>query len=206
MKLYGMPNMGNPRRVSIYLAEKGVEVPWEFIPLNSPGFLKMNPFGRMPVLELDDGTYLAETVAICRYFEALHPDPPLFGVGARQQAEVEAWQRRMELEVFVPTSGYIRNCCPELKSVQPVQIPEFGELCRERALFGLHVADAQLARHEYLAGHRFTVADITLAVQLLAMPGTTGIKVPNDCSNVARWLERIYRRPSVRGTQPRRRV
>src|SRR5579862_796007 len=81
MKLYGVWNMGNPRRVSVFLAEKGIEVPWEFIDLKSPAFLKINPFGRMPVLELDDGSYLPETVAICRYFEALHPDPPLFGIG-----------------------------------------------------------------------------------------------------------------------------
>jgi glutathione S-transferase len=162
----------------------------------------MNPFGRMPVLALDDGTYLPETVAICRYFEALHPEPPLFGVGAREQAEVEAWQRRMELEVFIPTSAYVRNCCPELKHVQPVQIPEYGEQCRERVLLGLHVADTQLARHEYLTGQRFTIADITLAVQLLAMPGTTGVKVPRDCRNLGRWLEEVYQRPSIKGTQP----
>jgi glutathione S-transferase len=207
MKLLGPWNMGNPRRVSIFLAEKGLEIPWQPVDMaagehKSPEFLKKNPSGRVPVLELDDGSCLSETIAICRYLESQHPAPPLFGIGPRDQAIVEMWQRRVEIEIFILTSMYVRHAEPALKRVEPVQIPQWGLLCRDRVEAGLRIVDRQLADNEYLTGSRFTVADITLALQLLGMPGTTGVKVPSDCPNLARWLELVYRRPSVRNTQP----
>jgi glutathione S-transferase len=207
MKLLGPWNMGNPRRVSIFLAEKDLEIPWQPVDMaagehKSPEFLKKNPSGRVPVLELDDGSCLSETIAICRYLESQHPDPPLFGVGPRDQAIVEMWQRRVEIEILILTSMYVRHAEPALKRVEPVQIPQWGLLCRDRVEAGLRIVDRQLADNEYLTGSRFTVADITLALQLLGMPDTTGVKVPSDCLHLARWLELVYRRPSVRNSQP----
>jgi len=207
MKLFGPWNMGNPRRVSIFLAEKGVQIPWQAVDMaerehKRPAFLKMNPSGRVPVLELDDGTFLSETIAICRYLESQYPDPPMFGVGPRDQANVEMWQRRVELEILLPTSHYIRHTTPALQRMEPVQVPEWGYLCLERVLDGLRLVDRQLADNEYVTGSRFTVADVTLVLQLLGMPGELGVKVPDDCSHLTRWLELVYERPSVRGTQP----
>jgi len=110
MKLYGeaMP-APNPRRVRIFLAEKGVEVPEIRIGMRegghrSPEHLARNSLGQVPVLELDDGTTISETIAICRYFEVLHPDPPLFGVSALEQAHIEMWTRRMEFRLMVPVA------------------------------------------------------------------------------------------------------
>jgi len=207
MKLLGPQNFGNPRRVSIFLAEKGVEIQWFPVDIanaehKGPEFLRKNPSGKVPVLELDDGTYLSETIAICRYLESLYPDPPMFGVGIRDQVHVEMWQRKVEIEIFINTSHYIRHTSPQLARMEPVQVPEWGNLCRTRVESGLHMVDRQLADNEYLTGSRFTVADITLVLQLLGMPDKLGVKVPEDCPNLARWLELVYRKPSVRGTQP----
>jgi glutathione S-transferase len=208
MKIYGQPNMGNPRRVAIFLAEKGIEIPFEVEELKQHGglksewFLARNPFGRIPVLEFDDGRCLSETMAICRYFESLHPEPPLFGAAPLEQAIIEEWQRRVELEIFIPTSYYIRHTAPEMKYVQPQQIPAWGEVCRERVELGLRIVDRQLASNEYIAGARFSVADITAVNQLLGMPGMLGVKVPDDCVHLCRWLRAVARRPSVASTQP----
>jgi glutathione S-transferase len=207
MRLLGPQNHGNPRRVSIFLAEKGIEIPWFPVDMangehKSAEFLRKNPSGKVPVLELDDGTYLSETIAICRYLESIYPDPPMFGVGIRDQVEVEMWQRKVEIEIFINTSHYIRHTSPQLARMEPVQVPDWGNLCRARVETGLHMVDRQLADHEYLTGSRFTVADITLVLQLLGMPASLGVKVPDDCPNLVRWLEQVYRRPSVRETQP----
>ncbi len=207
MKIYGNSDMGNPRRVSIFLAEKGVEVPFQIVDLSTgehkrEPYLTKNPFGRVPVLELDDGTCISETIAICRYFEFIYPDPPLFGVEPLEQAIIEMWQRRVELEIFIPTSMFIRHTSPSLKGMQGIQIPEWGEMCGERVVEGLRIMDGQLAKNEYVAGPHFSVADITLAHQLLGMPGELGVKIPPDCPDLFRWLQQVYRRPSISETQP----
>ena len=137
MKLYDSTMAPNPRRVRIFLAEKGVTVPTVQVDLGKaesrqPPFLAKNPLGGVPVLELDDGTCIAESVAICRYFEALHPQPPLFGGDARDQALVEMWQRRMEFEVFQKVTGVFQNTHAFFKG-RIEQVPEFGEVCRRAA-------------------------------------------------------------------------
>ena len=207
MRLLGHQNLGNPRRVSIFLAEKGIEIPWITVDLangeqKTTEFLGKNPSGKVPVLDLGDGTYLSETIAICRYLESLYPDPPMFGVGIRDQVNVEMWQRKVEIEIFINTSHYIRHTSPQLARMESIQVPEWGNICKTRVEAGLHMVDRQLADNVYLTGSRFTVADITLVLQLLGMPGKLGVKVPDDCPNLARWLELVYQRPSVRGTQP----
>jgi glutathione S-transferase len=114
MKLYDAKTARNPRRVRIFLAEKGIMVPLEQVDIvaarnREPAFRAKNPMGTLPVLELDDGTTIAESVAICRYFEEVQPEPPLLGTDAKDRALVEMWQRRMEYELFVPVTQVFRN-------------------------------------------------------------------------------------------------
>ncbi len=137
MKIYDSTLAPNPRRVRIFLAEKGIEVPYEQIDLakaqnRSPEFLKINPLGGVPVLELDDGTHIAESVAICRYFEEQQPEPALMGTDAKDRAEVEMWHRRMELNVLLLTAQTFRNTHEFFKGRIP-QVAEYGEVCRKAA-------------------------------------------------------------------------
>ena len=138
MKLYDSKLAPNPRRVRIFLAEKGIAVPTVSVDITKaenrqPPFLAKNPMGGLPVLELDDGTCIAETVAICRYFEGVQPEPPLMGVDAKDRALVEMWNRRMELEVFVPIAQVFRNTHEFFKG-RIEQVPAWGEVCRRSAL------------------------------------------------------------------------
>ena len=138
MKLYDSKMAPNPRRVRIFLAEKNIEVPTVQVDIGKaenrqPPYLARNPLGGVPVLELDDGSHIAESVAICRYFEEIQPDPPLFGTDAVDRARVEMWQRRMEFEVFQLTGQCFRNTHDFLKARIP-RVPEFGEVCKETVL------------------------------------------------------------------------
>ncbi len=132
MKLYTYPGAPNPRRVEMYLAEKGIEVDTVKVDIvarenRQPEHLARNPLGGVPVLELDDGTTIAESVAICRYFEALHPDPPLFGKTPLEQARIEMWSRRIELNGMRPIGMVWIHGSPLTKAVNPEQIPEVAE-------------------------------------------------------------------------------
>ena len=160
----------NPRRVRIFLAEKGIQVPDEQVDLakaqnRAPEFLKINPFGGVPVLQLDDGTNLAESVAICRYFEETHPEPRLMGIDARDRAIVEMWQRRMEQQLFAMVSGAFRNTSDFFKGRIP-QVPEYGEVCRQAAERAFGTLDGFLAESKFIAGERYTIADITALVAI----------------------------------------
>ena len=201
MKLYDSQMAPNPRRVRVFLAEKGVEVPIEQVDLGkqqnlTQEFLAMNPLGRVPVLELDDGSYLAESVAICRYFEAIHPEPPLLGVGPQDCAVVEMWQRRMENEVLNNIAGCFRNTHDYFKG-RIHQVPEYGEACREAAVKRLAWLDEVLADRAFVAGERFTIADITAMVGI-DFGRVTGIRVSPDQKNLARWLESVSARESAK--------
>ena len=113
------------------------------------------------MLELDDGTVLCESVAICRYFEEMHPEPALFGRGALGKAQVEMWQRRMELNLFLPVSQAFRHIHPAMKEWEVPQVPEWGEANKPKALDFLVLLDAELALREFAAGDEFSIADIT---------------------------------------------
>ena len=131
MKLFDGGRAPNPRRVRVFLAEKGIEVPLVPVDMGADEHRQepvasRNPLQRLPVLELDDGTILTETVAICRYFEELHPEPALFGEGALGKARVEMWQRRMELNLFLPVAFAFRHLHPAMKDWEVPQIPEWG--------------------------------------------------------------------------------
>ena len=201
MKLYDSAMAPNPRRVRIFLAEKGIEVPVEQVDIakgenRKPPFLAKNPMGTLPVLELDDGTHIAESIAICRYFEALQPDPPLFGVDTQDIATVEMWNRRMELEVFNMITGCFRNTHDFFKGRIP-QVPEYGEVCRGAAEKRLAWLDKVLADRDFIAGARFSVADIT-ALCGIDFGRVTAIGIQPDQKNLARWHQAVSTRPSAK--------
>jgi glutathione S-transferase len=199
MKLYDYQYAPNPRRVRMFLAEKGIEVPTVQVDImkgeqKQPAYRKIAPNGLLPSLELDDGTVILESVAICRYFEGLHPDPPLMGVDPLDAAIVEMWQRRMEFELMLPMAMTFRNTHPIMASQQ--QFPEFGEAQRKVAERRLVTLDQDLASREFIAGKRFSIADITAycAVDFFKL---AGFRVAEDLKNLKRWFDAISSRPST---------
>lgn len=207
MKLYTTSVAPNPRRVTIFLAEKGIEVPTVEINLGDkenllPDFLARNPLGRVPVLEFDDGSHLAESIAICRYFEATNPEPALFGSGARAQAEVEMWNRRMEFEILANVSGCFRHTHPYWDG-RIEQVSEFGDLCRRTLEERMKWLDGEVAGRPYIAGERFTVADIT-AITGFDLAKIVKIRIPEELGNLTKWYKTVSARPSVASTSPSR--
>jgi glutathione S-transferase len=202
MKLYDGGRAPNPRRVKIYLAEKGLTVPLEQVDLGamahkSPAYTAINPMQRVPALQLDDGTIITESIAICRYFEALHPEPPLFGKGPKDAAMVEMWERRIEFHLLGPISQVFRHSHPAMKEMEVPQVPAWADANRPRVLEFLAVLDRQLADRRYVAGDRYSVADIT---GLVAMDFMKPAKLvpPEELSNVKRWHAELSARPSAK--------
>ena len=201
MKLYDGGRAPNPRRVRIFLAEKGISVP--LVPVDMGAMehrggevAARNPLRRLPVLELDDGTVLCESVAICRYFEELQPEPALFGRGALGKAEVEMWQRRVELNLFMPVSQAFRHVHPAMKEWEVPQVPEWGEANKPKALEFLVLLDAELALREFAAGDEFSIADITGLIAIDFMKPAR-ITIPDELTNVIRWHNALRARPSA---------
>ncbi|MEP9388386.1 glutathione S-transferase [Mesorhizobium sp. KR9-304] len=201
MKLYDGGRAPNPRRVRIFLAEKGISVP--LVPVDMGAMehrggavAERNPLRRLPVLELDDGTVLCESVAICRYFEELHPEPALFGRGALGKAQVEMWQRRIEFNLYLPVSYAFRHIHPAMKEWEIPQVPEWGEVNKPKALDFLVLLDAELALREFAAGDEFSIADITGLVAIDFMKPAR-ITVPDELTNVIRWHRALAARPSA---------
>ncbi len=202
MKIYDHELAPNPRRVRIFLAEKGVTVVYEQVDIFSgknrtPEFLQKNPLGGIPVLEFDDGTYLAESVAICRYFEGMFPQPPLMGVDPRDQAFVEMWNRRMELEIFGPIGRAMQHTNPLFKG-RLEQFQAFGDTQRARALERLEWLDSILAQRPFVAGDRYTIADITALVGIDLGRGYAGLEIPPAIKHVHRWHQAVSSRPSAK--------
>ena len=200
MKLYDGGRAPNPRRVRIFLAEKDVEVPLEPVDMAALGhhdekIARLNPLKRLPVLELEDGTAISETIAICRYFEALHPDPPLFGEGALGTATVEMWQRRMEMHLLMPVANVFRHSHPAMKEWEVPQIAAFSQANRPKVDEAMAWLNEELADREWIAGDRFTVADITGAVACDFMKPAR-IAMPDEHANLRRWYEACRARPS----------
>lgn len=192
----------SPRRVRVFLAEKGIDVPRRQIDFSkleqfSDAFTALNPMQRVPVLILDDGVPLAETMAICRYFEALHPEPNLFGRDAREIGMTEMWNRRVELNLYGAVSSAFRHLSPGMAVSEKPQIAEWGEVNKAKALAFLGVLDRELATRSYVAGDRFTVADITTMVTVDFMRAPK-IELPADMKNVHRWHAEVAARPSAK--------
>ena len=201
MKLYDLKAGLNPRRVRIFLAEKGITIPTVEIDMmggenKAETFLAKNPMGTMPVLEFDDGSYLAESIAICRYFEELHPDPPLFGRDPLERARIEMWNRRMELEIQRPIQDVFINTAPMWKTRRQ-QVPEYGRVMQAQVLERMAWLNRVLATRRYIAGDSYTVADITAQCAFL-LGKHTGTPIPDDMSDLLRWYGEVTSRPTAR--------
>lgn len=202
MKLYDSKMAPNPRRTRIFLAEKGITIPTEQVDMmkmehRTPEYTAINPLQRMPALVLDDGTVITESVAICRYFEAVQPEPPLFGVGAKEIALVEMWNRRAEINFFSNVAAVFRHLHPAMKELEVPQVPAYAEAMRPRVFEFLALADRELAGREFLAGARFSMADITMLVAVDFMKPSK-LAMPDNLPNVKRWHAAVSARPSAR--------
>jgi glutathione S-transferase len=191
----------NPRRVRVFLAEKGIDVPYEEVDilkgLKTPEFTQFNPFQRVPVLVLDDGTAISETMAICRYFEETKPEPALFGKGARQRAIVEMWNRRMELNLLACVAAAFRHLHPAAAQLEVPQVPAWGEANKPRAQEVLRIMDKELGKRRYIAGEEFSVADIT-ALVAVDFARAARVERPEGLDNLARWHQEVSARPSAK--------
>ena len=201
MKLYDGGRAPNPRRVRIFMAEKGIKVPTEQVDLGalqqrSEDYTAINPLQRVPALVLDDGTAIAESIAICRYFEALNPEPPLFGRGALDSALVEMWNRRAELHLLFPVASVFQHLHPAMKQMVQPQVPDWGEANKPRVFWFLKLLDRELKERPYVAGASYTVADITALVAVDFMR-VSKLAVPDELGNVRRWHEAVSARPSA---------
>ncbi len=201
MKLYDGGRAPNPRRVRIFLAEKGIDIPTEQVDLGalaqrSEAYTAINPMQRVPALVLDDGTVIAESIAICRYFEALHPEPPLFGRGALGCALVEMWNRRAELHLLFPVASVFQHQHPAMKQMVTPQVPDWGEANKPRVAAFLQFLDGELKARPYVAGASYTVADITAMVAVDFMR-VSKLAVPEELGNVRRWHQAVSTRPSA---------
>jgi glutathione S-transferase len=202
MKILQTQTAPNPRRVRIFLAEKGIAVPYEELDLmkgalKTPEFSKLNPLQRVPVLILDDGTPIAETIAICRYFEETQPKPALFGTGARDRAIVEMWNRRMEIHLLQCVAQAFRHLHPAMAQLEVPQVSAWGEANKPRVLEMLQVMDRELATRPYIAGNDLSVADITALVAVDFMR-VARIQRPPELEHLARWYGEMSARPSAK--------
>jgi glutathione S-transferase len=200
MLLYHDPRAPNPRRVRIFLAEKGVaydtiEVSIAASEHQKPEFRKKNPLALLPVLELADGRVLRESMAICRYIEEIYPEPNLFGADTWERAQIEQWNRHAELELLLPIAQVFRNTnafwVGRIK-----QAPDYGEIMRDIVCGRFDWIEQELAQREYLAGPRFTVADIT-ALCAIDFGKVSNLRVKADTHpHLAAWHARVSERPS----------
>jgi glutathione S-transferase len=201
MKLYDGGRAPNPRRVRIFLAEKGIAIPSEQVDLGkleqrSDVFTALNPMQRVPALVLDDGTVIAESIAICRYFEALNPEPPLFGRDALEIALVEMWQRRVELHLLFPVAMVFQHLHPAMKIMVDPQVAAWGEANKPRVTQFLRILDVELKDRPFVVGADYTVADITAMVAVDFMR-VSKLVVPDELANVKRWHAAVSARPSA---------
>ncbi|MDF1719838.1 MAG: glutathione S-transferase family protein [Minwuia sp.] len=201
MKLYDLAGGSNTRRVRIYLAEKGIEVPTQAIDMmkkenSQPEFLKINPFGKLPTLELDDGTVLTESMAICRYFEEENPEPPMFGRTSLEKAQVEMWSRRAELEILYPTAQCFQHTS-DFWIGRLEQHKGWGESCHAKTLANMVIFDKHMKDREFLATDDYTAADITLQCGILLGKGVK-LSIPEELENLTAWWKRVTSRPTAR--------
>lgn len=192
----------NPRRVRIFLAEKGINVPYEEIDImqeaaKAPAFTALNPMQRVPVLMLDDGTAICESVAICRYFEEIQPEPALFGRGAKGRAIVEMWNRRMELGLFAAVGHAFRHLNQKMSHLEVPQVTAWGEINKDKARSMLGLLDEALSERPFIAGEDYSIADITALVAIDFMKPAR-IEMPPGLEHVARWHQAVSARPSAK--------
>jgi glutathione S-transferase len=208
MKFYDCATAPSPRRVRIFLAEKGVSLPTVQVDLRngeqfSPAFRAINPDCTVPALALDDGTVIADAIAICGYLEELHPEPPLIGTTPQERAVVTALNRQIERDGFFAAMDAFRNAAPGLKGrALPgphdyEQIPELAARGRIRVQHFFRAMDARLADRDFVAGARYTMADISTLV-LIDFAGRAKLPIPDECANLRRWYASVSARPSAK--------
>jgi glutathione S-transferase len=202
MKLYSAPSPApNPRRVLIFLEEKGVSLPVINLSLvkgehKAPDFVAKNSRGQIPVLELDNGTIICESVSICRYLDELYPNPPLFGTNALERATIDMWVRRIEFNVMAPVGLFWAHAHPYTARVV-TQFRDFGESNRAKWEAAARWLDKELCKQDYIAGSFFSIADIvTLTTVDFAI--WIGLPIPIECKSLLAWHKLISDRPSVR--------
>jgi glutathione S-transferase len=199
MKLY-TGQAPNALRVSVFLAEKKMDIP--IVPIDvmkgdtrTAEHRERNSLGEIPVLELDDGSYLSESVAICRYFELLNPEPPLMGVNPQDIANIEMWNRRMEHLIMGPCAQYGSHTIP-IFSDKIEQLPEYASTQKRQLQLNWKWLETELADdREFICGNTFTIADIT-GMAALMICGFTKLEIPNDLPQVQRWTTSMYERAS----------
>jgi glutathione S-transferase len=201
MKLYNENNPApNPRRVRIFLAEKGLSIPLVHVPMRqgahkSAEFVAKNSLGQVPVLELDDGSTLSESIAICRYLEELHPTPALFGENAWQRAQVEMWTRRIEFGLM-SRIGAVWVHTHKFTAQLGTQYKDFGEASRERGIKTMHWLNDELKDREFIANERYSMADI-VTLTTIDFATFIGMEMPEDLANLRTWHARVSARPSA---------
>ncbi len=209
MKFYDCTTAPSPRRVRIFAAEKGISLPTVQVDLRNgeqftDAFRAINPECTVPALALDDGTVIADAVAICGYIEELHPHPPLIGSMPQERAVVTALNRQIERDGFFAAMDAFRNAAKGLKGrALPGphdydQIPELAERGRARVTNFFHAMDTRLAGREFLAGGRFTIADISTLVLTDMAVGMVKLPIPGECANLRRWYAAVSARPSAK--------
>ncbi|GAB3454891.1 glutathione S-transferase [Massilia terrae] len=203
MKLYVSKYAPNPRRVSIFAAEKGIALEIVAVDLfngeiKTPEFLARNPFGRVPVLELDDGRTLSETRAICTYLEGLQPQPNLMGEGFEERAFIEMADRQVEHYLFLQIANCVRHTHPALAPLEQPQFEDFGKSQGEKMLASARWLDGVLAKQAYVAGDRFTIADITAFCGLEFARGMLKFNAGEaGFTHLQAWRDRIAARPTI---------
>ena len=200
MKLYDFVGAPNPKRVRVYLAEKGLDVPTQQVNIlagenRQPEFLKKNPMGGLPVLELDDGTHLPESLAIMEYFEDLHPTPPMIGTTPAERARVRALERVAELSILGRVATIFQNSHPFFAG-RVKQSPDAAENARQMLANALRILDAEVGRRPFVAGERPTIADCTLFAAL-GFGEFAGVPLDPACTNLTRWYTAFKERKSA---------
>jgi glutathione S-transferase len=201
VKLYNSNSAPNPRRVRIFCAEKGLALATSDVDLGkleqkTATYSSVNPFQQIPALELDDGTVITESIAICRYLEELHPEPNLFGASPLERATIDMWQRRIEFQLLAPIAFAFRHSHPAMREMENPQVPEWVIVSRAKALAAMEIFDRLLADRPFACGTRFTVADITGLVALdFTRPAR--ITIPAHLENLVRWRQTLAARPSA---------
>ena len=200
MKLYDDARAPSPRRVRMFAAEKGLDIPRIAVDIAGGGtqaedFLRINPLGEVPVLELDDGTRLTESLAICRYLESIAPEPNLMGRNPREAADIESAVLQLMFRAYVPTTQAFRHT-HKFWAGRIAQVPEYGALAREAVLAEWARLEQLLAHREYLAGDRFTFADI-VGFTTLDFGKPAGIRLQPGQVALARWHAAVAARPSA---------
>ena len=205
MKLYIAPRAPNPRRVQMFMAEKGIEN-IELVPVDlnhnehhSSVFLAKNPMAKVPVLELDDGRFLSESRAICTYLEGLHPEPNLMGATLEERSFIEMADRHIEWSLFLGFASAIRHTHPGWAALEKPLFPEFGRAQGEKTLLLARNFDQQLQQQAWMAGSRFTIADITAFCAIEFARGLMKF-VPRDAglNALQEWRDRVHTRPSAK--------